>query len=371
MGSTNTRASNIMGRRISCKHKAYLGLSETLFFPLRPRNPPRPSSSLAGSSRRISADNPGSLIAEKKGSTAHLKEMKQDPEGTPTTRARKLKFTPKIPARKAPKPSIANAEPSGANDDVVSKELLLKIQKATSGVASGTRFPRSDRNVAPTEVAFGHGNSTLARSFPRVGDKGNQTQDIADEPSPKLDKEYVEPWDCVHSYYPMTLPLRRPNSGNPEILDEKEFGEASASAALDETQINPAEELGLMEKMEEAQMLFLQFPTILPLVNRSASSVGSSSTVSKKEHGAMKGCKLEDLSAGYMGKMMVYKSGKVKMKLGDVLFDISPGVKCEFVQDIAAINTKEKHCCILGKLNKRAVLTPDMDSLLASIDNSC
>lgn len=49
---------------------------------------------------------------------------------------------------------------------------------------------------------------------------------------------------------------------------------------------------------------------------------------------------------------------------------ISSGLKCEFVQDIAAINTKEKHCCILGKLNKRAVLTPDMDSLLASIDNS-
>lgn len=75
-------------------------------------------------------------------------------------------------------------------------------------------------------------------------------------------------------------------------------------------------------------MLFLQFPTNLPLVNRSASSVGSSSTVGKKEHGAMKGCKLEDLSAGYMGKIMVYKSGKVKMNLGDVLFDVSAQTQC-------------------------------------------
>ncbi|KAJ8478054.1 hypothetical protein OPV22_021781 [Ensete ventricosum] len=299
-----------------------------------------------------------------------LKEMKRDPDGIPTAQPRKLKFIPKIPARKAPKPSIAKAEPSEATDDVISKELLSKIQKTTTGAALGRRFPWSDRNIAPTEVAFGHENSTLARSFPRVGEKGNQTQDILDEPSPKLDKEYVEPWDCAHSYYPATLPLRRPYSGNPEILNEKEFGEASASAALDETQINPAEELGLVEKMEEAQMLFLQFPTNLPLVNRSASSVGSLSTIGKKEHGAMKGCKLEDLSAGYMGKIMVYKSGKVKMQLGDVLFDISPGLKCEFAQDIAAINTKEKHCCILGKLNKRAVITPDMDSLLASIDSS-
>ena len=35
------------------------------------------------------------------------------------------------------------------------------------------------------------------------------------------------------------------------------------------------------------------------------------------------GYSLNDLPGGYMGKMLVYKSGKVKMKLGDAMFDVS------------------------------------------------
>lgn len=32
---------------------------------------------------------------------------------------------------------------------------------------------------------------------------------------------------------------------------------------------------------------------------------------------------LENLPAGYMGKMLVYKSGAIKLKLGDILYDVS------------------------------------------------
>ena len=35
-----------------------------------------------------------------------------------------------------------------------------------------------------------------------------------------------------------------------------------------------------------------------------------------------------------------------------------------FSQDVAAINVKEKHFCLLGDLDKRAVVTPDVDSLI-------
>lgn len=34
-------------------------------------------------------------------------------------------------------------------------------------------------------------------------------------------------------------------------------------------------------------------------------------------------CSLDDLPAGFMGKMLVYKSGAIKMKLGDAIFDVS------------------------------------------------
>jgi len=38
---------------------------------------------------------------------------------------------------------------------------------------------------------------------------------------------------------------------------------------------------------------------------------------------SQRGSKLKDLPAGYMGKILVYRSGKVKMKIGETLFDVS------------------------------------------------
>lgn len=40
-----------------------------------------------------------------------------------------------------------------------------------------------------------------------------------------------------------------------------------------------------------------------------------------------------------------------------------------FAQDVAAINTTEGHCCVVGELNKRVVLTPDVDSILDSMND--
>lgn len=50
-----------------------------------------------------------------------------------------------------------------------------------------------------------------------------------------------------------------------------------------------------------------------------------------------------------------------------MILQVSPGVECKFAQDAVAINTEEKHCCVLGELGKRIVVTPDIDSLLNSV----
>jgi DNA-directed RNA polymerase III subunit RPC4 len=39
-----------------------------------------------------------------------------------------------------------------------------------------------------------------------------------------------------------------------------------------------------------------------------------------------------------------------------------------FTQEVAAMNTREKHCCTFGEISKRAVVTPDIDYLLGSVD---
>lgn len=109
-------------------------------------------------------------------------------------------------------------------------------------------------------------------------------------------------------------------------------------------------------------MLLFQLPKSLPLPRISA-AVERNGKARDKE--VKEGFNLKELPQGYLGKMVVYKSGKIKMKLGDVMFDVNPGEECRMAQHVAAINTKEKHCCLLGEIESRhVVVTPDVDSLL-------
>lgn len=319
--------------------------------------------------------------------------MEDEPSGAKKAAPKKKKFAPKIPPRKIPK--YAEAKIEAPETEVTLNEELLKRVKEGFGRSE----PKTERKSAPLQVAFGYGDATdsaKAYSLPRgpsgscsrnhdnsgvkhkginVSDGGGTEEmiismDGGDGSTQKKKKEYVEPWD-YYLYYPITLPLRRPYSGNPEILNKVEFGVASAD--FDETCINPSAELGLMEEREEAQMFFFQLPPSLPLVKRSASIKGKevvddSKPLPRRRDTPEKGCCLKDLPAGFMGKLQVYKSGAVKMKLGDILFNVSPGSDCLFAQDVAAINVKEKQCCILGELHKRAILTPEVDSLIDGID---
>ena len=43
---------------------------------------------------------------------------------------------------------------------------------------------------------------------------------------------------------------------------------------------------------------------------------------------------------------------------------VSLGLDCAFAQDVVAVNIEERHCCTLGELDKRVLITPNMDSML-------
>lgn len=82
----------------------------------------------------------------------------------------------------------------------------------------------------------------------------------------------------------------------------------------------------IQEESENRKLLFFQLPKKLPLDKRSASTKGKEKAESSKPLGradAPKDLDLSKLPGGYMGKMLVYKSGAVKLKLGDTLFDVS------------------------------------------------
>ncbi len=48
------------------------------------------------------------------------------------------------------------------------------------------------------------------------------------------------------------------------------------------------------------------------------------------------GCCLKDLPSGRLGKLLVYRSGRVKLQIGDVLMDVSAGLPCQQRQDVGA-----------------------------------
>ncbi|GER57665.1 DNA-directed RNA polymerase III RPC4 family protein [Striga asiatica] len=287
---------------------------------------------------------------------------------------RKVKFAPKRPPKREPKPIPTKVEKAENDIDAAKAEQLLRRFNEAS---LRDQKPKVERKVGPTQVSFGFGgssSSTLKSYGVPKAINNKQGSSSEGECGFEQQREYKEPWD-YYTYYPVTLPLRRPYAGNPGMspqqLDEEEFGEDSLASAYDENVTKPAEELGLLDEDTEDSMLFFQLPSSMPMLNKPAyDEVKGPENNGKPVKGkapSRNPCSLESLPAGHMGKMLVYKSGAVKLKLGETLYDVSSGLNCVFAQDVVAVNTDEKQCCNFGELKRRAVITPDIDIILDSM----
>lgn len=67
-------------------------------------------------------------------------------------------------------------------------------------------------------------------------------------------------------------------------------------------------------------MLLFKIPDCLPVTKQPTGAIAKRSLSERSSP-------FEGLPEGFMGKMLVYKSGTVKLKLGDVLYDVSYSVK--------------------------------------------
>ncbi|KAI6679722.1 hypothetical protein NL676_033603 [Syzygium grande] len=213
---------------------------------------------------------------------------------------RKVRFAPKAPPVRRPKPAVVKTEVRDEDDDEAKAKDLLR--HFNEGILK--EKPKIERKVAPSQIAFVYGGtSSSLKSYHAQRDQNNvnsyqgstsDSKTYSSGPGLRGEKEYREPWD-YYSYYPVTLPLRRPYSGNPEW-------------------------------------------------NKTPKSSTSSEVLGSSE----KSCSLDELSAGLMGKMLVYRSGAVKFKLGDTLYDVSSSLDCVFAQDVVAINKQRSTSVLLG-----------------------
>lgn len=68
----------------------------------------------------------------------------------------------------------------------------------------------------------------------------------------------------------------------------------------------------------------------------------------------------EDSLTGKIGSIRVHRSGKLSVKIGNVVMDISKGADTAFLQDVVAINESGETPCLenLGRIDGRVVVTP-------------
>ncbi|XP_060893796.1 DNA-directed RNA polymerase III subunit RPC4 [Labrus mixtus] len=79
-------------------------------------------------------------------------------------------------------------------------------------------------------------------------------------------------------------------------------------------------------------------------------------------------CNLKDLREGLVGKMLVRRSGRVQLILGQVTLDVSLGTSCAFLQELVSIGTEERtgDLTVLGNIKHKMVCSPDFEALLQS-----
>ncbi|OJT01890.1 hypothetical protein TRAPUB_7667 [Trametes pubescens] len=72
---------------------------------------------------------------------------------------------------------------------------------------------------------------------------------------------------------------------------------------------------------------------------------------------------------GVVGQLEIYESGAVKLRLPNgILMDVTAATQPSFLQHAVYVDSANKRLSVLGEVNRRFVVTPDIDSLLASME---
>ncbi|KAI6112688.1 RNA polymerase III RPC4-domain-containing protein [Pisolithus sp. B1] len=72
---------------------------------------------------------------------------------------------------------------------------------------------------------------------------------------------------------------------------------------------------------------------------------------------------------GIIGQLEVYRSGAVKMRLGnDILLNVSEATQASFLQQAVHLEMENKRLHVIGEINKRYVVSPDLDALLSAME---
>ncbi|KAM5533857.1 hypothetical protein V8D89_012520 [Ganoderma adspersum] len=72
---------------------------------------------------------------------------------------------------------------------------------------------------------------------------------------------------------------------------------------------------------------------------------------------------------GVIGQLEIYESGVVKMRMRNgIVMDVTAATQPSFLQHAVRLDSTNKRLCVLGEVNRRFVVTPDLDALLTAME---
>jgi hypothetical protein len=153
------------------------------------------------------------------------------------------------------------------------------------------------------------------------------------------------------AYTPIMLPLEKDNTEEKSLKDE------------------------LMEENEENKnkLFVFQFPRQIPIKDlNNQIKIKEEENVNEEPEYDQNGFLIspefknsfqEINNKTVIGKLLIMKSGKLKIKMGDIYFDVNQGCLTKFAQFATVITeNKDNQAYILGQpLNKKLIVTPEFD----------
>ncbi|KAJ8709403.1 hypothetical protein PYW07_009229 [Mythimna separata] len=130
-------------------------------------------------------------------------------------------------------------------------------------------------------------------------------------------------------------------------------------------------------RSDQPTLILLQLPDSLPgrggkveddVPRRKINDEPSTSTGEEKEEKPVDNrCRLGDLEEGRIGKLLVHRSGRVSLALGDTMFEVCMGTKAAFHQEVMSVGTdsasRSASLVALGALQHKLNLVPHWEAM--------
>ncbi|KAG7226550.1 hypothetical protein INR49_003707 [Caranx melampygus] len=237
-------------------------------------------------------------------------------------------------------------------------------------------------------------DSTTAPVCKLVKKERKHSEEDEDEILSKLQRDdFIDDPDLCNDarLKPIQLPLcqsSRTCSENPPPVCG-----AQASGGPSRTDFPKQEQLSLVDLLQDLslsgreELFFMQLPDCMPC--RASEQNPDPTVASTTVKTAKKGGKAEEkrpahleakqaamkedcpvlsqFPEGFLGKLQIRRSGKVELKVGDIVMDVSEGAAFSFLQQLVSVRLSEGRpgdMMVLGNVHHKLVLSPDFQTLL-------